>query len=146
VDGSNLYWKPISLSNKPPIDWRDPTTESKVRGTRNLITNPNIKSSVPINLNNNQKFPAFEFFDDIQDVIRIFVGGKQAAQPGSHTPMRTLSPELKDLIADKQAYLPSRSSMYQVHGTVKYVLADEMLDQLYIKPRFVDNVVDRFVM
>jgi serine/threonine protein kinase len=147
VDGSNLYWKPISLLNKPPIDWRDLTTESKVWGTRNLITNPNIKSSVPINLNNNQKFPAFEFFDDIQDVIRIFVGGKQAAQPGSHSPMRTLSPELKDLIADKQAYLPSRSSMYQVYGTVKYVLADEMFDQLYIKPpRFVTNVVDRFVM
>lgn len=146
VDGSNLYWKPISLSNKSPIDWRDLTTESKVRGTRNLITNPNIKSSVPINLNNNQKFPAFEFFDDIQDVIRIFVGGKQAAQPGSHSPMRTLSPELKDLIADKQAYLPSRSLIYQIHGTVKYVLADEMLDQLYIKPWFVDNVVDRFVM
>jgi serine/threonine protein kinase len=146
VDGSNLYWKPISLLSKPPIDWHDRTTGSKVMGTSNLITNPNIESSVPINLNSNQKFPAFEFFDDIQDVIRIFVGGKQAAQPGSHTPMRTLSPELKDLIVDKQAYLPSRSSMYQIHGTVKYVLVYEMLDQLYIKPRSVDNVVDRFVM
>jgi serine/threonine protein kinase len=146
VDGSNLYWKPISLSSKPPIDWSDRTTGSRVRGTKNLITNPNIKSSIPINLNNNQKFPAFEFFDDIQDVIRIFVGGKQAAQLGSHTPMKKLSPELKDLIMNKQAYLPSRSSMYQVHGTVKYVLANEMFDQLYIKPRSVDNVIDRFVM
>lgn len=146
VGGSNLYWNPISLSSKPSIDWYDRTTGSKVRGTWNLITNPNIKSSVPINLNNNHKFPAFEFFDDIQDVIRIFVGGKQAAQPGRHKPMMTLSPELNYLIADKQAYLPSLSSVYQIHGTVKYVLAHEMLDQLYIKPQSVDNVVDRFVM
>lgn len=146
VGGSNLYWKPISLASSKPINWRDTETGSKVKGTRNLITNPNIKSSVPINLNNSQKFPAFEFFDDIQDVIRMFVGGKQVAQPGSHRPMRTLSRELRDLIAEKEAYLPSCSSMYKIHGTVKYVLADEMLDQLYLKPRYVDNVVDRFVM
>ena len=145
VDGSNLYWKPISLANKPPIDWSY-TTGSKVKGTKNIITNLNFQSSVPINLNNSQKFPAFEFFDDIQDVIRMFVGGKQAAQQSSHKPMRTLSRELMDLIADKKAYLPTRSSIYEVHGTVKYVLAGEMLDQLYIKPRYVDNVVDRFVM
>lgn len=145
VEGSNLYWKPISLASKPPIYWRDTTTGSKVKGTRNLITNPTIKSSVPINLNNSQKFPAFEFFDDIQDVIRMFVGGKQAAQPGNHRPMRTLSHELRDLINDK-AYLPSRSSIYKIYGTVKYVLADKMLDQLYIKPWSVDKVVDRFVM
>lgn len=146
VGGSNLYWKPISLARKPSIDWYDTTTSSKVKGTINLINNPNIKSSVPINLNNSQKFPAFEFFDDIQDVIRMFVGGKQVAQSGSHRPMKTLSREFKDLITDKGAYLPSRSSMYKIHGTVKYVLADEMLDQLYIKPRSVNKVVDRFVM
>lgn len=146
VDGSNLYWKPISLASNPPIDWRDQTTGSKGKGTMNLIRNTNIKSSTPINLNNSQKFPAFEFFDDIQDVIRIFVGGKQAAQLGIHRPMKTLSDELKNLIVNKQAYIPSRSSMYKIHGTVKYVVANEMLDHLYIKPRSVDNVVDRFVM
>lgn len=146
VEGSNLYWKPISLESKPSIDWYDRTTGSKVKGTRNIITNPNIKSSVPINLNNSQKFPAFEFFDDIQDVIRMFVGGKQAAQPGNHRPMKTLSRELKGLIAYKRAYLPSRRSMYEIYGTIKYVLANEMFDQLYIKPQSVDKVVDRFVM
>jgi serine/threonine protein kinase len=145
VEGSNLYWKPISLANNPPIDWSDIRSGSKVKGTSNLITNLDIKR-LPINLNNNQKFPAFEFFDDIQDVIRMFMGGKQAAQNGNHKPMKELSPELVDLIFDKQAYLPSRNLMYQVYGTVKYMLADEMLDQLYIKPGYVDNVVDRFVM
>ena len=146
VDGSNLYWKPISLASKTQLEWRDMETGSKVKGTRNLITDPNITSSVPVNLNNSQKFPAFEFFGDIQDVIRMFVGGKQSVQPGNHRPMKTLSRELQDLINEKKAYLPSRSSMYRIHGTVKYVLADEMLDQLYIKPGSVDNVVDRFVM
>ena len=179
VNGSNLYWKPIELDPQaihdqlpevpvdhlafPPIecDWHDTMTGSKVKGTWNFITDE-LKSAVPINLNNNQKFPAFEFFDDIQDVIRMFVGGKQTEQPGIHRPMKTLSRELKDLIEDKQACLPSRDfydemddncnlpanepGLYRIHGTVKYVLAEEMLDQLYIKPRSVDNVVDRFVM
>ena len=145
VDGSNLYWKPISIESNQPIDWID-MTGSKVKGTKNIITNPvDVNRNGAFNINS-QKFPAFEFFDDIQDVIRMFVGGKQAAQLGNHNPMKILSREFKDLIAAKKAYLPSLSSMYKIHGTVKYVLADEMLDQLYIKPRSVDKVVDRFVM
>ena len=146
IDGSSLYWKPISLGGHYPIEWRD-TDNSKVKGTMNKIY-PNIKNSVPINLNDSQKFPAFEFFDDIQDVVRLFVGGNQAAQLGSHDRMIALSPQLEDLIKKKQAYVPSRSSIYRTHGTVKYVLAEEMLAQLYIKPRLGVNVdiVDRFVM
>ena len=149
VDGSNLYWKPISIADRLPIDWYDETTGSTVQGTINRITSFNIKnskSSTPINLNNNQKFPAFEFFGDIQDVIRMFVGGKQTEQPGKHMPMKTLTRELMHLLITKSAYVPSLDYIYKLHGTVQYVLAGEMLDQLYLKPQFVDNVVDRFVM
>ena len=141
----DLYWRPISVAGRTPINWST-ASGSRVKGTMNEITDPNIKSSVPINLNNNQKFPPFEFYDDIQDVIRIFVGGKQADQPGNHRPMKTLSPKLKALINDKKAYLDSRASVYTIQGTVKYVLANEMLNHLYIKPRSVDNIVERFVM
>lgn len=146
IDGSYLYWKPISVDNKQTLIWDGGRTSPNIKATRNVITNPRIKSSVPINLNNSQKFPAFEFFDDIQDVIRLFVGGKQSAQPGNHRRMRRLSSRLKDLIMQKKAYLPTKSDMYRINGTVKYVLANEMLDQLYIKPQAVDNIVDRFVM
>jgi serine/threonine protein kinase len=146
VAGSYLYCKPISLKNNHYRDWRDTTTGSIVKGTYNPITDHEIFSSIPIDLNNSQKFPPVEFFDDIQDVIRMFVGGKQAQQGGYHTRMQLLSAELEELIKDKQAYADGRSSIYQIHGTVKYLLADEMLDQLYIKPKSVDKVVDRFVM
>lgn len=147
VQGSKLYWKPISVSGRHSLYWEDTEMRSKVRGTSNLITNPtNIKSSVPININNSKKFPAFEFFDDIQDVIRMFVGGNQAAQSGKHIPMRTLHKDIKDLIKRNAAYLPKKESIYRIYGTVKYVLAEEMLAQLYVKPRSVDNIVDRFVM
>jgi serine/threonine protein kinase len=146
VGGSYLYWRPISVSNKQTLIWTGGRPNPFVKATRNVITDPNIESSVPINLNNSQKFPAFEFYDDIQDVIRMFVGGKQTAQQGNHLPMKGLSPQLRDLITQKKAYLSIKNNLYRISGTVKYVLANEMLDHLYIKPRAVDNIVDRFVM
>jgi serine/threonine protein kinase len=147
IMGSYLYWNPISISDQKPINWRDNTTYSYVKGTDNVITHhKNISSSIPINLNDNQKFPAFEFFDDIQDVIRMFVGGKQTKQSGSHKPLKKLSSEFLNLIAQKQAFFPVKNALYRTYGTVKYVLANEMLSQLYIEPEYTDFIVDRFVM
>jgi serine/threonine protein kinase len=146
VDGSYLYWKPISVYGSwRSIDWYDSSLK-KISATRNEITCPsNIKSSVPIRLKDNMKFPPFEFFGDIQDVIRIFVGGNQSEQRGTHKRMQYLSNRLEKLINEKKAYLSRKDSIYHIHGTVKYILASEMLDQLYIEPT-VDNIVDRFVM
>lgn len=145
VRGSHLYWKPIFKDHQPVIKWRD-INNKLVKGTKNLINADtiNIPSSVPIDLNNSQKFPPFDFFHDIQDVIRIFTGEKQALQPGKHQVLRNLSLKLVQMLVANQCSI--RSFVPHIHGTVKYILANEMLDQLYIKPRSIDLVVDRFVM
>ena len=155
IEGSYLYWKPIALPRNEQRPWRDadstrpdPFTLPKIvaQGTVNYITGPEVRNIGPIDLNDTQRFPPFEFADDIQDVIRMFVGGRQAQQEGRHSQMNNLSPELADLIKRKKAYIAQRDDLYRIYGTVKYVRADEMLEQLYLKPKSVDRVVDRFVM
>ncbi len=37
-------------------------------------------------------------YEDIQDVVKCFVGGKQTVQPGSHTQMRGLQPQVQNAI------------------------------------------------
>ncbi len=146
-NGTELYWKPISLYRRPGIDWLNRKENKLVIGTRNVITDPKITSSVPINLNNSYKFPPFEFYDDIQDVIRIFVGGKQAAQPGNHKGLKHLNKNLKDLLTATNAYTRTIASVYTIHDTVKYILAEQMLEELYQKPATPPaSIVDRFVM
>lgn len=146
VKGSNLYWKPITIKPNRTILWND-DSGTTVKGTNNYINTPSItNTSSPIDLNNNQKFPAFEFFNDIQDVIRIFIGGDRTEQHGKHPKLHTLDDKVEQLLVEKQARV-NMSSIYEIHGTVKYVLANKMLDDLYIKPSGKTSyIVDRFVM
>ena len=37
--------------------------------------------------------PPFEFYNDVQDIIRIFIGGKRTTQKGTHSTFSSISPE-----------------------------------------------------
>jgi serine/threonine protein kinase len=146
IEGSDLYWKPIYIPRiGPEIKWKDKVNKTVIDSTRNTIIGK-IPSRMAINLNNNFKFPPFEFYDDIQDVIRMFIGGKQVSQPGYHTAIKNLSEDLKALINEKKAYNDTRNNIYSIYGTVKYILAERMLNTLYIEPSNVDYIVEKFVM
>ncbi|QMS79763.1 hypothetical protein IIV6-T1_373 [Invertebrate iridescent virus 6] len=63
-----------------------------------FMKNFDSKPSIFVDLEDFQKFPTFGMYQDIQDVVRMFVGGKQTVQPGSHTEMRGLQPQAKKAI------------------------------------------------
>jgi serine/threonine protein kinase len=123
-----------------------------VSGTRNklydMTKRTNIKYSegfdkeieldVPIDFLNFSKFPAFEFSNDIIDVIRIFIGGLRTTQPGKHKGFKNLDLQLHNSL--KTLDLPRRSIL----GTLInpddtfYFVASDMLDKFY-KPLLPPN-------
>jgi serine/threonine protein kinase len=83
-------------------------------------------------LNNPERYPPHVFFIDIQDLVRMFVGGKRATQPGKHPGFPNLSNRLKVLLKEK-----GDSTIVRYGGTLKlenlprYFLAHILLDELY---------------
>jgi hypothetical protein len=128
VNGSYLYWKPI-IMDKRDLFWRTDKEGELIDGTRNDI----YSTQTPFNIKDTIRFPPFEFFEDIQGIIRMFLCDPVA---------KKLDPSIYDLI---YPHLIPEKKLYNIYGTVKYVLANKMLDHLYVEPT-VDYIVDRFVM
>ncbi|ADO00366.1 hypothetical protein WIV_gp023 [Wiseana iridescent virus] len=57
------------------------------------------KPSIPIDLSDMERFPAFYFHFDILDVIYSFIGGKRTLQPGDHPAMK-VSGAIKNKLKD----------------------------------------------
>jgi serine/threonine protein kinase len=146
VENSFLTWEPLRLPGFITITWTDQGGK-KVKGTINKITNKNVSTVEKlINIEDVRRYPCFEFYNDIQDVIRVFTGGKQATQPGMHSRLVNLDYMLERKLHNV-GYMDKNSlSMFRIHGTVKYVLADEMLDQLYDADDIKDDIkiIDTF--
>lgn len=139
----NLYFEPLFIPGRPLIKWHG----CDVIGSDNSENYEMSKKR--IDLNNGFKFPPFEFFGDIQDVFRMFVGGSQTEQPGLHDRIRPLDPKILKLIKTSKAIVPSIELIYMnenLDETVKYFIAKEMLKEIYIGPNSVDSIVSRFVM
>jgi hypothetical protein len=131
VNGSYLYWKPI-IMDKRDLFWRTDKEGELIDGTRNDI----YSTKTPFNLKDTMTFPPFEFSEDIRGVIRMFLCDPVA---------KKLDHKLKDLLYPHLIHLIYEKKIYNIYGTVKYVLANKMLDHLYVEPT-VDYVVDRFVI
>jgi len=145
ADDGHLYFEPIIIPGRPRIFW-DSQKGCKY-GTNNLITDTTevYNASRPIDLNNIWKFPPFEFFNDIQDVLHVFAGGNRMCQPGSHR--GALPQVLRPYFQDKNALIDIYK-LYKIHDSVKYILANQMLDYLYVdyKPYSKLYIIDKFVM
>ncbi len=63
-----------------------------------FIKNFDSKPSISVDLEDFQKFPTFGMYEDIQDVVRMFCWRKTTVQPGSHTQMRGLQPQVQNAI------------------------------------------------
>jgi hypothetical protein len=57
---------------------------------------------------NSDLFPPFEFYNDTQDAIRMFVGGKRTTQKGNH---RTIDNLPKDFVKKLKSYLGESESL-----------------------------------
>jgi hypothetical protein len=98
-----------------------------------------IFSEEKIDVNQPNRFPPFEFFYDIQDVLKLFVGGEHSSQKFFFNKMSKLNKTLEFLI--------KRNIYEKVPNDVNYVklvLAIEMLKELYSKPKSIDFILDEF--
>jgi hypothetical protein len=120
------YFFPLENTN---VNWLDEKGKIFLKESKNKITY------------DSNKFPPLEFFWDLQDILRIFVGGKHSVQTLIHDPLDNLSDNLKcqinSLVIDKFIYSIT---------SVKYVLAIEMLKQFYtnIDMNEIDFILDEF--
>jgi serine/threonine protein kinase len=78
-------------------------------------------------LNDTLQFPPEEFCNDIQDVLRMFVGGKRTVQPNAHPEIKFISSRLKTFLLPLSTFDPSNISIYYS----KYYNASQMLEVIY---------------
>jgi hypothetical protein len=96
-------------------------------------------SQEKINLNQPNRFPPFEFFGDLQDVLRLFVGGNHSVQRWIFEKMPKLDQKLE--IQIRKNIFPKMTNNV---NDVKLILAIEMLKELYMVPYSVDFFLDEF--
>jgi len=160
IAGSNLYWDPIfsqkfavysnvyetpKKMNPAIIEWEDIEQNKMVLGTINNFGVLDIIPDRPVDLNDNRKFPCIDFYYDIQDVIRMFMGGKQTKQPSWHDGILNLDPDLRDIL-ESEGFITDLEDTFYIHGSVKYTLAEEMLCQLYkYQPNKIDIKMEKLL-
>jgi len=147
------YWKPITceysvitLKDTPKLNhqllrmWKDGST--LVRGSyNNFYEGFDLEPDIAIDFNDTLTFPPFEFFGDIQDVLRTMVGGRRATQRDMHPGLGVLAPKIiTDNLLDRFEY--------KIYGTAKYMRADLMLMEIYsaIPVPITANILDTFII
>lgn len=115
---------PLTIDGNTPVAWSDGTIS-----TNNMFTST---FTDLINLNDTISFPPFEFYFDIQDLLKTFVGGQSPTQRYPHEELIDF-PEIKRYTQD--------NFVYDKLSSAKYIRADLMLEKLYtvISPAQVEN-------
>lgn len=146
-DGSRLIFRPITCrkyaADKDTINddvkaviWTDGSRSTRNRTYNNI---DDLFPNIPVDLTDYVKFPAFEFFYDVMDVIHMFTGGKRMLGPGNHhsfknvpvSLLRTLRAMASDVfVYDRQ--------------NVKSIVAAEMLKTLYIDIGVPRNIIGEY--
>jgi hypothetical protein len=70
--------------------------------------------------------PPFEFFNDTQDALRMFVGGKRTVQRGSHSSTKKISSKLKDALKMYSSSIENSKAMKFAFDT-HHVLAGSFI-------------------
>jgi serine/threonine protein kinase len=123
-----------------PVTWKD--DDRVIMGTMNrFYDGKDLQPNIPVDLNDPITFPPFEFFNDIQDVIRAFTGGKRTLQSSAHRKIQSLQPEF--LAQLKRYYV---NQFPYTTSSVHFIIAAEMLKKIYVKiPRPAD-IIDSYVL
>jgi Protein kinase domain. len=112
----------------------------KDSGTRNRFCK---KFPYPNSFDN---LPPFEFFYDLQDLVRIFLGGKRLSQPGFHDGM-PLSDRLKQKLEEYKTTKGLFNSKWEL-DSVKLFIAEEMIKDFCIEFDYfrqkTTNIIDKF--
>ena len=123
-----LHQEGIDLWNAQPAPWVD-ENETPVAGTiNNFCGGIELYPDTVVNLNDTEKFPPFEFFDDVQNIIRLFIGGPNVIQKFTHPQMPNLDPVFYNVLWNS-CYI---DKFPWKTDAVKYILAEQMLKSVYV--------------
>ena len=119
----------VRVDDPESYTWTNEKTKQQIEGTENLfVKGINIGPNIYVDLTDMLRFPAFEFFDDIQDIMRMFVGGPRTViQHYYHPGLPNLPNKLKVHIDQFIRYIVP----HFLYFSVKFVRADVMLDHFY---------------
>lgn len=104
------------------IKWEGGVTGSECR----FSTTHDQLTSIPVDLNDTISFPSFEFFLDIQDVLKMCIGGKTLSHKVPHPGIAGLS---REFVAKIKPYC--HDSFPYTFDSAKLLRADLMLKELY---------------
>jgi hypothetical protein len=91
-----------------------------------------IPKKINIDLSNPNITPPFEFYNDTQDGIRMFIGGKRTTQRGKHKKLSTIP---KDLVQQLKPYIGKGESMkdYKFSDDPSQVVASYFITDFFPK-------------
>lgn len=114
-----LFCKRFQLTGPIVRTWDN----GKYYGTYNLFTREfDLKPDVEVNLNNTRRFPAQEFFKDIQECMHMFYEDE-------FDKLDNLSPYLKNLIISRCL----RDFFPYTTDAIRFLVAVEMLKEVYVQ-------------
>ncbi len=141
----------IIFSNSKKILW---SNDQKSTINRFFLINNKLiddKPSISLNLDMflSEKFPPYEFYNDIQDVIRMFLGGKRSVQPSNHVGLNisiNISNKLKK-------YLGKYNNAYPVANRTRNIETYCVLAGSFIKNFFgtmysnsQQNIIEKYIL
>jgi len=115
-----------SLVTPSPVNWTDDNGNIVAKSTINRFYGKRkLEPSILVNLDDPLTFPPFEFFTDVQDIIRMFIGGKRTTQPGNHRGFLDMLPTdmRNELGKYSHRFVPKLDSVY-------YLFADEFMAKI----------------
>lgn len=136
-------WKPITTKESgPPFIWADGQKSTINKFVKYYKTTP----TRPVNLTDMERFPPFEFFGDVQDIVKVMIGGKASTQPNFHRYFPIMHKTLKSMLKKHALYPSDKFVKPPIENSVHYVLANKMLAKIYDLEGSGDptNIIDTF--
>lgn len=90
--------------------------------------------------------PPFEFFYDIQDLIRTFLGGKRLSQPDFHKGMPFLSNKFKEKLIEYRVERNFYSTKWKLNSIIYFSAKYMIREFIHQFKNPSDKIIDRFVL
>ena len=152
--GNTFKFKPFKTKEYPQLEKNGkitsiPSPRLRGPGGESLTLNKfwkgfNPDASIDVEISNFQRFPAFSMYQDIQDVIRTFIGGKQTVQPGTHLVMEGLNKRVKDTLLPFDETLAPTSVWPK--NRVELFLANKLIHKIFTKFGYNDEPQGAFIL
>ncbi|NP_078619.1 hypothetical protein LCDV1gp005 [Lymphocystis disease virus 1] len=139
----NFYKNKVSLKRNTFYKkwWKTPQKPHGLYTVNHFTKDEDVKPSIKVDLNNMRTFPAQEFIGDIQDVLRIFVGGAQYFQKHRH-----YGKFVNDPLFNKLKYMTLHDPVFTLVllylNPVKYIFPDVLTAFLFPELKSIQTKIE----